>query len=194
MGCETIAENKETIFVMTETKILATGRNVVPMDILTPFSPVNYDTKQLVERVIKEHFRYLETASIEILFDQKKRKSNGNYVLASLKRPDDLTKFFTSKIANNGQGYDYILIIDENVFDVLEYQDKLSIIRFALQHADIDLESDTPYKLRKPDIQTFSEELKDNNTDFTWMMRVQVVAESIYNPKEEDPYNPTAMN
>ena len=157
------------------------------------YCQVDQTTKDLVEQIIKKEFRYLETASIEILFDSKKRKSGGQYVLASLKKPDELNRFFTSKIANNGQGYDYILFLDENVMDVTDYADQERLIRHALLHATIDYESDTPYKLRKPDIQIFAEELKINKDDPKWMLRLQVVAESVYNPEKREDIKPSFM-
>jgi len=158
-------------------------------------SIINVDetTNKLVKDIISKSFKHLELAFIKVLFDQKKRKNGGRHTVASLKKPDELVRYLSSTFENNGEGYDYILLLDERVFNVLDKSDKRRLICHTLHHADIDFESDNPYKLRKPDIQAFSEEINDIVDDPQWMNRIQAVAESVYCPDKEQSPKPSFM-
>jgi len=152
---------------------------------MSRFTDVDPDTKKMINEIISKDFSHLTQAKIKMVFDQKKRKSGGRYQLGKMQKSNDLIRYLTSHEALDPEGFDYLMFIDENVFEVLEQMDKVRLIRHLLQYADIDFEAEKPYKIRKEEVITWYDELEYNKDDPKWFERLEVIAESIYNQDEE---------
>jgi len=153
---------------------------------MSRFSDVDPDTTKIVNQVITKDFSHLVQAKIKIIFDQRKRKSGGKYQLGKMQKTTDLIRFLTSREVGDPEGFDYLLFIDENVFEVIDHNDKIRLIRHLLQYADIDYEADRPFKIRKEEVVTWYDELEYNKDDPKWFERLEVIAESVYNPENEE--------
>jgi hypothetical protein len=152
---------------------------------MSRFTDVDPDTKKMINEIISKDFTHLTQAKIKMVFDQKKRKSGGRYQLGKMQKSNDLIRYLTSREALDPEGFDYLMFIDENVFEVLDQLDKVRLVRHLLQYADIDFEAEKPYKIRKEEVITWYDELEYNKDDPKWFERLEVIAESIYNQDED---------
>jgi len=150
------------------------------------FTDVDTDTKKMINEIISKDFSHLTQAKIKMIFDQKKRKTGGRYQLGKMQKSNDLIRYLTSREALDPEGFDYLMFIDENVFEALEQMDKVRLVRHLLQYADIDFEAEKPYKIRKEEVITWYDELEYNKDDPKWFERLEVIAESIYNQENEE--------
>jgi hypothetical protein len=153
---------------------------------MSRFTDVDPDTKKMINEIISKDFSHLTQAKIKLIFDQKKRKTGGRYQLGKMQKSNDLIRYLTSREALDPEGFDYLMFIDENVFEVLDSLDKVRLVRHLLQYADIDFEAEKPYKIRKEEVITWYDELEYNKDDPKWFERLEVIAESIYNKDEEE--------
>lgn len=64
--------------------------------------------------------------------------------------------------------------------------DRNRVITHGLYHADCDFEKEVPYGVRKPTVQTFYEEIQENQDDTRWAERLDLMAESIYDREDGD--------
>jgi predicted AlkP superfamily phosphohydrolase/phosphomutase len=143
------------------------------------FEEVTKDVYDRVDRLVGEKFPYLSGCHIHIVFDTKKRKTSGEFVLGRLQSTNDLLKFF-SKDNEVPEGADYILYIDKNVWKEIDETDKKRLLFHELSHASVDLDKKQPYGIRDHDIKAFSEELEENKDDPKWVLRLSTIADSIY--------------
>jgi len=153
---------------------------------MSRFTDVDPDTQKTINEIINKDFSHLAQAKIKMIFDQKKRKTGGRYQLGKMQKSNDLIRHLTSREALDPEGFDYLLFIDENVFEVLDQMDKVRLVRHLLQYADIDFEAEKPYKIRKEEVITWYDELEYNKDDPKWFERLEVIAESIYNQDNEE--------
>ncbi|CAN2040145.1 putative phage metallopeptidase domain-containing protein [Candidatus Magnetomoraceae bacterium gMMP-15] len=151
------------------------------------FINIDEGTQAVVKEVIQGDFSHLVQAKIKVLFDTRKRKSIGKYVLGKLQKTNDLLRHLTSVETGDAEGYDYLLYLDERVFESIDRIDKIRLIRHLLQYADIDYEADIPYKIRKEEVVTWYDELEFNKEDPRWYERLETIAESLYNSEDETP-------
>jgi hypothetical protein len=153
---------------------------------MSRFTDVDTDTKKMINEIISKDFSHLTQAKIKMIFDQKKRKTGGRYQLGKMQKSNDLIRYLTSREAMDPEGFDYLMFIDENVFEALDQSDKIRLVRHLLQYADIDFEAEKPYKIRKEEVITWYDELEFNKDDPKWFERLEVIAESIYNQDNEE--------
>lgn len=142
------------------------------------------DVIDKVNEVIRNKFPQLNGVSIEIVMDLKKRKSGGNYVLVKLDKSSAILRHISADNINP-EGVDYIMYLDKSIWIELSERDRERVIAHGLFHTDCDFEKDIPYNVRKPTVQTFYEEIADNQDDDRWAERLDLLAESIYNRDTE---------
>ncbi|KFZ25619.1 MAG: hypothetical protein KQ78_02193 [Candidatus Izimaplasma bacterium HR2] len=142
------------------------------------------DVIDKVNEVIRSKFPQLNGVSIEVVMDLKKRKSGGSYVLVKLDKSSAILRHISADNINP-EGVDYILYIDKTVWIELSERDRERVIAHGLYHTDCDFEKEIPYNVRKPTVQTFYEEIADNQDDDRWAERLDLVAESIYDRDAE---------
>lgn len=135
---------------------------------------------EMVNEVRKDKFQSLGSAAIKVLYDTKKRKSGGNYVIGRMQKANDLVKRLTADDVESPEGVDYIMYLDKAVFENIEDIDRQRIIQHELFHCDVNLDADNPYKLRGHEIETFYDEIEANKDDPRWKERCVTIASSIY--------------
>ncbi len=150
---------------------------------------------QMVADVRKERFEdALMGAEILVLWDTKKRLSQGRYVFGQMKLAKDLERMLTeSNILPDG--YHYIMSLDMEVFQRIEHADRVRLIRHELRHGEKDPENQAkPWKIRPHDIEDFKVEMALNEDDPRWGERLAEVAGAIYEdgaaPPIQDPRMP----
>lgn len=148
------------------------------------FEEATTDVVEKVQYVIRNKFPQLNGCNIEVVMDLKKRKSGGKFVLVNLQKATPILKHISANNANP-DGVDYILYIDKLVYTELSDRDKERLIAHGLYHADVDFEKENPYATRKATVQTFYEEIQDNEDDARWSERFDLMAESLYDPEAE---------
>jgi hypothetical protein len=137
-----------------------------------------------VQEVIRNKFPQLNGCNIEVVMDTKKRKSGGKFVLVKLDKTSPIIRHISATNANP-EGTDYILYLDQKVYNEMSDTDRERIISHGLYHADCDFEKEIPYGVRKPTVQTFYEEIADNDDDARWAERLDLMAEGVYEREEE---------
>lgn len=142
------------------------------------------DVVKKVEELIDDRFTNLRGTLFEIVMDTKKVKSGGKYQLIKLVKANPTIKHLTTDDEKT-EGVDYVMYIDKNVYNELSPTDQNRLIAHALYHTDVDYEKDDPYKVRKPTVQTFYEEIADNTDDPRWAERLDLIADQYYERQSE---------
>ncbi len=137
-----------------------------------------------LHKIIGDSFPELEAAIFIVLFDNKKRKSGGRYVIGRIKKANDELKALS--MDKDGVMPDYILFLDKTIYDVLDDRDKDRIIFHELCHTEVVIDSDNQYRIKDHEIQSFYAEIDYNNDDARWSERVSIIAESVYDPENEE--------
>jgi len=148
------------------------------------YEDVSQDVLDMVTEVRREWFPDLRNVKIKVLFDIKKKMSNGYMVLGRIQKTNDLLRYLTVDESLN-DGFDYIMYLDRMAFRWIEDNDKIRIIRHELRHIFIDIEANNPYKIIPHDIEDFAEEIEFNSDDVRWKSRVVEVALSQYENESE---------
>ena len=135
------------------------------------------------DEIVEEYFSSYVNLNFVLLFDEKKKKSQGRFVVAQIQKPNELVKYFTSS-SSDPEGVDYVITFDKKVFENAYEIDRERIIRHELQHVEYISDSDNPCKIRGHEIEDFYEEIKRNEDDPKWKERVVNMAESLH--EDED--------
>lgn len=143
------------------------------------FMDANENELKLFNKIKEEYFPELCNCRIKVLMDTKKKMSKGEMVFGSIKKASEVEKYLTSDNVND-EGYDFMLMLDGNVFDNIAEADKEKIIRHELRHIFFDSDAKNPYKIVGHDVEDFLAEIKLNADDPDWRSRVTEVAKSIY--------------
>lgn len=148
------------------------------------FEEATSDVVERVNEVIRQKFPQMNDCLIEVVMDTKKRKSGGRFQLVKLDKASPIVKHISADDVHTN-GIDYILYIDQTVYHELSDNDKTRLISHGLYHADMDFEKENPYLIRKPTVQTFYEEIVDNEDDPRWAERLDLLAEGVYEREAE---------
>lgn len=145
------------------------------------FEEAPEEAYEVMNNVRTQHFPELQGCNIKIIFDLKKKMSGGKIELASLKKPNELLRFFTLDEVGNDEGYDYVMRIDKKVWtEICTAEDKKRLVRHELKHSDVDFDANNPYKIRGHSIEDFHSEVNLNQDDPRWADRVGAAAFSSY--------------
>lgn len=148
------------------------------------FEEATTDVVEKVNEVIRQKFPQLNDCLIEVVMDTKKRKSGGRFQLVKLDKASPIVKHISADNIHT-EGIDYILYIDQTVYHELSDNDKTRLISHGLYHTFMDFEKENPYLIRKPTVQTFYEEIVDNEDDPRWAERLDLLAEGVYEREAE---------
>ena len=149
------------------------------------FEEATTDIIDKVNEVVRTKFPALNGCNIEVVMDTKKRKSGGKFVLVKLDKASPIVRHISAD-NSNPDGVDYILYLDKTVYVEMSEDDKTRIIAHGLYHADVDFDKEIPYGVRKPTVQTFYEEIADNQEDARWAERLDLMAEGIYDRESDE--------
>lgn len=147
---------------------------------LTDVSQAEYN---LLNEIIKEYFTDLINAKFQIIFYNKLKKSRGKIVFAFIKKASRVEKFFSKEIIG-GEGYDYIVFLDKGIWENIEKDDKIRLMRHELRHCFVNSEKDDSYFLIGHDLEDFIAEVELNKDDIRWGQRVAEIAVSVYEKED----------
>jgi len=120
--------------------------------------------------------------NIKLMFDTKRRVSKGKICLASVEIANDKIKYFTKHEVEVG-GYDYILTVDKKAWELANEKDRVRLISHELRHVFVD-ENDKR-KLIPHDIEDFVVEVKLNEDDPDWGVKLSTLVTDVYEQEKE---------
>jgi len=127
--------------------------------------------------VIEKYFPFYQNFKFKLLFDLKKRVSQGKLVLASIELPGPKLKFFSrDKIATDG--YDFIIIFDKKAWELSSEPVKVRVMKHELRHIEVSEDGST--KLVGHEIEDFYAEIEANKDDPEWRRKLVVLVSDIY--------------
>lgn len=140
-----------------------------------------YEADQSVVKIMTDliyeegRFPNLRGAKIKIVMDSKPKvdKLTETVTFASIKLANDVEKYLT-KDGYNIEGIDYIMFINDIVWELADDTNKRRIISHELRHTFIDDKGN--YKVVKHDLEDFYAEVELNKDDPTWAQDLGVVA------------------
>lgn len=145
------------------------------------YEDANEELTQVFLDVMEKYFASLQWLKIKLIFDSKKRIKQGKMLMASIEKASDKVKYL-SKDNIAVEGYDLLLIVDQKAWLACLEKDKTRILRHELKHIMID-EKGT-LTLVGHEIEDFYSELKFNEDDPEWKIRVAMGAESLYDQEK----------
>ena len=138
------------------------------------FEDVTADEYVVLNEVRDRHFSELASANIKMIYDTKKRKSNGKIVLARIKKPNEVEKFLCS------DEVDYIMFLDQNAWILADHEDKIRLVRHELRHTDVNLDAVKPWGLRGHTVEDFYREIDLNADKPKWADELALMADMKY--------------
>ena len=153
------------------------------------YEPVSKDVLTFVNSVKDEYFSELSDCRLTAIFDNREKRKN---FIAKIYKSNELLRFFTSDEAGEEDGYDYIMVFDQLVWesDAITEADRKRIVRHELRHAWYRPEKRTrkgQYSLCKHDVESFMVEiiLLQQEGEPNWEQKVKEIASSIYDIMED---------
>lgn len=145
------------------------------------YEDASQEVVDILNDMIVAHFPDLKNVGFKCIFDNKKKVKNGKINFAYIKKVNEFTMFLAE------EDFDYVLVVDKNIFNAIEKPDKIRIIRHELRHCFVDGESvNDPYKLIDHDIEDFYDEVILNQDDPKWALREATIAESVYDKENNE--------
>ena len=141
----------------------------------------------LVQTLIYEdgRFPHLKPATIRGVMNSKPKidKLTSTLTFASIKLANEVEKFLT-KDGHNIEGIDYIIFIDDIVWELANDADKKRVLSHELRHTFVDDKGN--FRLVRHDIEDFHAEIRLNEDDPMWRQALGTVAlAKIEQAKEE---------
>ena len=123
----------------------------------------------------EERFPYLRAATIKAIMDSKPKidKLTGRITFAYIKTANEVERFLT-KDGHNLEGIDYIMFVNDVVWELASDKDKKRIISHELRHTFLDDKGN--FKIVKHDIEDFYAEVKLNEDDPMWGQSLGTIA------------------
>lgn len=141
------------------------------------FYEADDSVKNLMDTLIYDEDRFpnLKAASIRIVMDSKPKidKLTSRITFAYIKTANEVERFLT-KDGHNLEGVDYILFINDIVWELASDKDKKRIISHELRHTFLDDKGN--FKIVKHDIEDFHAEIKLNEDDPMWGQALGTIA------------------
>lgn len=139
----------------------------------------------MLETIIYDRFPNLRAASVKVLMDTKSKidKLTQRMTFASIKLANEVEKFL-SKDGHNLGGTDYIMFINDLVWDLARDKDKKRVLSHELCHTFIDDKGN--YKIIKHDIEDFHAEIQLNEDDPMWAQALGVIAMAKHEQMKEE--------
>ena len=140
---------------------------------------------ELMGKIVYDRFPNLRAASIKILMDSKPKvdKLQGRMVFASVKTSNEVERFL-SKDGHNIEGMDYLMFINDLVWELASDKDKSRIVSHELRHCFVNEKGD--YKIIRHDIEDFHAEIELNKDDPMWGQALSTVAMAKYEQIKEE--------
>jgi len=142
---------------------------------------------EVMNKLIYEDNRFnnIKAATIKVVMDSKPKidKLNGKVTFAYIKNANEVERFLT-KSGQEIEGVDYILFINDLVWELADNKNKKRIVSHELCHTFLDDKGN--FKLVKHDIEDFYEEVKINEDDPMWGQSLATIAMAKIDQIKED--------
>lgn len=163
------------------------------------YEEVEQSVIDMLNKVILDyHFTDINDAKFKVVYRTKKKGKNSFITVAEICATSEMVKFLTSNEIEDG--YDYLIIIDKNIYEALEDPDKIRVLRHELRHTEVTVNDKTgtiSYGTRRHTIEDFYEDVDIESKvdgDMRWKERLSTISESIYEQIEEDKKNEKKKN
>jgi hypothetical protein len=124
------------------------------------------------DEILSENFPHLMNLRWVTCSRNRKKKSNGEFVIGEVKALNPFMKFLS--IDNEAiEGYDAAIVIDNNVFVNLSVEDKEEFVKLLLKTVDYD----DKIKIKKFSLLSFHE-ITEQEVEL--YERVQLIADQVY--------------
>ena len=139
------------------------------------FYDANDSIVTMMNEIIYERFSNLRPAVIKVVMDSKPKvdKLTEKVTFAYIKSANEVERFLT-KSGQDIEGVDYILFINDLVWELADDKNKKRIISHELRHTFLDEKGN--YRLVRHDIEDFYEEVKLNEDDPMWGQALATIA------------------
>lgn len=155
------------------------------------YEDVEDDVVDFFNKVILDYnFSDVQDARFKLVYRNKKKGNKKFITFAEICATSEMIRYLTSKEIEDG--YDYIVIIDKNIYEAIDEKDKIRILRHELRHCDVSVNEKTgtiTYGTRKHTVEDFYEDMEieaQPDGDVRWKERIASIAESIYEAIEEE--------
>lgn len=146
------------------------------------FTEVDDSVVETYIKTIEHGFISLSQLKIKLIFDTKRRISEGKIVLASTELTNDKLKFF-SKDNIAVSGYDVIIVFDRKAWELSDDKNRSRIMSHELRHIFIDEKGKV--KLLPHDVSDFRIEQQLNIDDPDWGYKLAMLVNDIYEQEKE---------
>ncbi len=143
----------------------------------------NDDLESVFQKVVAERFPMLSDVQFKLIFDNKKKVSKGNLVLASVELVNEKVRFLTTDNLIP-EGYDYLLNVDSTAWEYATEEDKERLISHELNHVHIDEKG--KLKLIGHDVEDFAREIQRNVDNPNWAENLATLTLAIYEQDEDN--------
>lgn len=158
---------------------------------MNKFEDATGDVIKLFEKVKNDLFPELNNALFKLVWRNKKKGKDGGLIFAEIMSPGEFTRYLTSEEANEETGFDFIVIIDKLIYNNINEEDKIRILRHELRHCVYNPTKEdkkAQYGIRDHTVQDFYEDVaieSQNGGDPQWKERVLEIGLSLYEEQEE---------
>ena len=163
---------------------------------MSRFKRVSKEVEDFILTVRSKHFPDLSNAEFLILFDTKKRTSQGRQVYGRIKKADSVSRLLTMDDDLNPDGVDFLMFLDQGVFERADDDIKERIVRHELRHCLMDENSEGTlvYQIVGHDIEDFIAEQALNKDKPDWQKDLVKIAEGAYDETGRAiPFDPNQM-
>jgi hypothetical protein len=142
---------------------------------MSRFYEADEKVQALANKIIYDRFPALRGAKIKVVMDPKPKidKILGRMTFAYIKLANEVEKFL-SKSGVSLNGLDYLMFVNDLVWELASDKDRARIISHELRHGFVDEEGN--YKIVKHDIEDFYAEIESNKDDPMWGQALSTVA------------------
>lgn len=142
---------------------------------MSRFYEAEQKVQELVEKVMYDRFPALRGFKIKVVMDSKPKidKLRNVMTFAYIKLANEVERFL-SKSGVNLNGYDYLMFINDLIWELASDKNKLRLISHELRHCFVDDEGNC--KIVRHDIEDFYAELDLNKDDPMWGQALSTVA------------------
>jgi len=146
------------------------------------YTKADQTTRNMLSNIINNRFDEYKNLNIDVIFDSKKRIKDGKFVVAQIKKANDLVKFLVDDDVH------YLIFLDENVWNVLDPSDQVRVLTHELRHISLETKNEElKYNIKPHDFETFKAEIEDENKpggDPLYSERILLIAKSFYDNKD----------
>ena len=145
------------------------------VNIMGRYYEADQSVYEIMDKIIYDRFPNLKPASIKILMDSKVKidKLQGRMTFASVKLANEVERFL-SKDGHNIEGTDYLIFINDLVWELASEKDKNRLVSHELRHCFMDEKGN--YKIIRHDIEDFHAEIELNKDDPMWAQALSTIA------------------